>query len=82
MDNEARLEKRKQEEEARKERVKYPMLQFFLRPGEKEKYSEFNAINFPTKMADGSKLSKNLRKKLDKRWMKHKEERENAGFDD
>ena len=78
----SRKQERLAQEAAKAERLKYSCKDFFKRPGEVEKYSEFDETGFPTKTADGQPVSKsgskNLRKELDK----HKKEREAAGFTD
>ena len=78
----SRKQERLAQEAAKAERLKYSCNDFFKRPGEVEKYSEFDETGFPTKTADGQPVSKsgskNLRKELDK----HKKEREAAGFTD
>ncbi len=50
----------------------------FKRPGEAEKYSEFDASGFPTKDAEGKELSKSAIKKLQKELEKHKKLRGEA----
>ena len=67
----------RKEEQARQMAAKEALKQikpedFFKRPGEGEKYSEFDASGFPTKDAEGKELSKSGIKKLQKELEKHK----------
>ena len=67
----------RKEEQARQLAAKEALKQvkpedFFKRPGEGEKYSEFDPTGFPTKDAEGKELSKSAIKKLQKELEKHK----------
>ena len=59
------------------ERLKYPPEMLFKRPGELERWSEWDAEGIPTKATGESEpLTKAAYKKLKKEWEKHKEEYE------
>ena len=79
----SRKEERMQQEAAKAERLKYPCKDFFKRPGEVEKWEEFDESGFPLRAkGETQPLSKNATKQLRKDLDKHKKDREAAGFQD
>jgi len=79
----SRKAERLQLEAAKAERLQHSCAMFFKRPGEAEKWAEFDESGFPLKAkGEEQPLSKNATKQLRKEFEKHKKEREAAGFQD
>jgi glutaminyl-tRNA synthetase len=79
----SRKEERLAQEAAKAERLKYSCKDFFKRPGEGEKWDEFDETGFPLRAkGETQPLSKNAVKQLKKDLDKHKKDREAAGFSD
>ncbi len=71
-DNRSRKEEQARQAAAKEALKSVKPEDFFKRPGEGEKYSEFDATGFPTKDLEGKELSKSAIKKLQKELEKHK----------
>lgn len=79
----SRKEERQAQEAAKAERLKYSLKDFFKRPGEAEKWEEWDETGFPLRAkGEAGPLSKSKTKDLKKELEKHKKEREAAGFSD
>jgi hypothetical protein len=71
-DNRSRKEEQAKQAAAKEALKSVKPEDFFKRPGEVDKYSEFDDSGFPVKDSEGNELSKSAIKKLQKELEKHK----------
>lgn len=81
--NPSRKEEKLLLEAAKAERLKYSVSDYFKRPGELEKWEEFDSEGFPMRAkGEATPISKSSSKNLKKELEKHKAERVAKGFSD